>query len=463
LRRWPRELSPFLSHCVSLEATQLTRLAARRYAAGMIDVDRRTRFDADARQLDFIEFCEEAVPRLLAGGYGQLAGRGIRALGLAPLAIEVDGRVYTWGINGDGFAVSAGDRGAGAVASMPAAAFSDLMQERRSTVGLVIGNDVRMLRGTSKHFLEWEPIFRALIDGRPVYEPGSVTFSGRDGSALDLHRAFGAGDSRAEMAHFLGEAGYLKIAGVFSPDEMTEVSGDIDRSTPAYAPDDGRSWWAKTRSGEHRPVRLQNFQEHSPAVRRLLDDARLLAIADLTVNGHRDAQRRDGNAIEALVKPIGVVEGISDVSWHKDCSLGRHSYDCCRITVGISVTDADAESGQLCVVAGSHRASIQLRGIRDDLDLPRVGLPTKAGDVTVHLSCTLHMSIPPVSRERRVMYTGFELPPRVGETVVDRDPLYRVRESAPKRVEELGSTSITADGGTEEMNRFDTRGVRSVR
>ena len=48
------------------------------------------------------------------------------------------------------------------------------------------------------------------------------------------------------------------------------------------------------------------------------------------------------------------MKGISDVPWHKDCSLGRHSYECCSLTVGISVTGADAESGQLRVVAGSH-------------------------------------------------------------------------------------------------------------
>jgi len=38
--------------------------------------------------------------------------------------------------------------------------------------------------------------------------------------------------------------------------------------------------------------------------------------------------------------------------------IGRHSYDCCGLTVGISVTGADARSGQLRVVAGSHRALI---------------------------------------------------------------------------------------------------------
>src|SRR4029079_589931 len=142
----------------------------------------------------------------------------------------------------------------------------------------------------------------------------------------------------------------------------------------------------------------------------LLADDRLLRLAKVTADGHR--LRKPGgnkNIVEALVKPIGVVEGISDVPWHKDCSLGSHSYRCCSMTVGISVTDADAESGQLRVVAGSHRALIQPAFVRRGLDLPIVDVPTEAGDITIPLSCTLHMSQPPVSRERRVVYTDFSL------------------------------------------------------
>ena len=139
----------------------------------------------------------------------------------------------------------------------------------------------------------------------------------------------------------------------------------------------------------------------------------------------------EGNRVEALVKPIGVVEGISDLPWHKDCSLGRHSYQCCGLTVGISVTGADERSGQLAVVAGSHRALVQPAFARPVWGLPEIGLPTRTGDVTVHTSCTMHMSYPPIDRERRVMYTGFSLPPRSGDgarTGVDR--LSRVREQA---------------------------------
>ena len=78
------------------------------------------------------------------------------------------------------------------------------------------------------------------------------------------------------------------------------------------------------------------------------------------------------------------------------------------------------------MVAGSHRANLQPNFIHPYLDLPVVALPTKAGDVTVHLSCTLHMSHPPIERERRVMYTSFSLPNKSEKVGVDR--ISKVRE-----------------------------------
>jgi hypothetical protein len=180
---------------------------------------------------------------------------------------------------------------------------------------------------------------------------------------------------------------------------------------------------------------MQWFQEHSPTTAALLEGDALARIGALTGDGY--VPRRLGNRIEALVKPIGVVEGISDVPWHKDCSLGMHSYNCCSLTVGVSVTGADAVSGQLRVVAGSHRALVQTAFVRRESALPIVDLATETGDATVHCSCTLHMAQPPVERERKVMYTGFGLPP-LGPPSEERtrvlDSMSAVRESSYKNV-----------------------------
>jgi hypothetical protein len=177
-------------------------------------------------------------------------------------------------------------------------------------------------------------------------------------------------------------------------------------------------------------VRMQRFDERSPATAALVDDARFRDLAGIPGDGHVFGARSD-NRIEALFKPIGVVQGISDVPWHKDCSLGRHSYECCGLTVGISVTGADSVSGQLRVRAGSHRALVWSALEQPGCDLPTVDLPTRTGDVTVHLSCTLHMAQPPVERERRVMYSGFSLPPAEADAAAkNRARLRSVREAA---------------------------------
>ena len=85
--------------------------------------------------------------------------------------------------------------------------------------------------------------------------------------------------------------------------------------------------------------------------------------------------------------------------------------------------------------------------VRNDNDLPIVDLPTHTGDVTIHLSCTMHMAQPPVDRERRVLYTGFRLPARTdGATDAARAAQRRiaaVREAAPVTVSQPPSPIST--------------------
>ena len=217
-------------------------------------------------------------------------------------------------------------------------------------------------------------MLRALIDERRAHTAGSIEFTDRSGSPLDLHRAFTPDDDDADIVHFIAQAGFAHLRGWFDPDAMSRIADDMDRALPTYQRDDGRSWWAKTADGPDRCVRMQFFHEHSPTTVDLLASDAFARIGNLTEDGY--VPRRLGNRIEALVKPIGVVEGISDVPWHKDCSLGMHSYNCCSLTVGISVTGADDRSGQLRVVAGSHRALVQPAFVRRESALPVIDLPT---------------------------------------------------------------------------------------
>lgn len=62
--------------------------------------------------------------------------------------------------------------------------------------------------------------------------------------------------------------------------------------------------------------------------------------------------------------------------------------------------------------------------------LPIVTVATQPGDLTVHVSCTLHESTPPVTTERRVMYAPFKLAPRAGDDAPAHQPKDRAQIGA---------------------------------
>ena len=379
---------------------------------GLDSLDRRTRSASDVTLVAPEIFFGQVIAAAPAANHA-LAVRGAEHLALRPLTLDVDGT--RWSLRPESGAVVGGPGAAGDDGSLlwelTGQQFSDWVQELRTVTGFFTGRDTRMRHGRIEEFLGWECVLRALTEARPVYEPGSVRFLSPGGAELDLHSAFTPADDPADVAWFLRQAGFLHLRGWLDPGDMASIDADISRALPSYQPDDGRSWWATLDDGSRRAVRLQNFVEHSPATVEILSSSAWERLRT-TLDPNLVQPPVEGNVIEALVKPIGVSKGLSDLPWHRDCSLGSHPYSCCSVTVGISVTDSDHNSGQLRVVAGSHRASVPAIGTYMELDLPVVALPTESGDLTVHLSCTLHEAVPPVTQERRVMYTGFNQPPR---------------------------------------------------
>jgi hypothetical protein len=404
-------------------------------------VDLRTRIDGPHDPVAAASFFGETLPAAL-DAHADAVLPGVRWLAPRPLTVEVDGEPWTLAWDGARVRVGAGTVDGAAHVRLEARQLDDLVHDQTTFMGLWTAGALDQPAGHVGHLNDWWLVLRAALDGQAIYTPGSVSFTTRDGSPLDLRRSFRPDDDRDEMRHFLEEAGFLHVEGLFTADEMAEVSADMDRAAPTYSPDDGRSWWAKTADGTQRLVRMQGFDRHSPTTAGLLADRRFLDLAGISGDGHEFGVKRADNKIEALFKPIGVVEGISDIPWHKDCSLGRHSYDCCGMTVGISVTGADAVSGQLRVLAGSHRALVWAGMRQPRVDLPEVDLPTRTGDVTVHLSCTQHMAQAPVECERRVMYTGFSLPSNAPEEAAKaRARLRAVRETAPLTVARKGMSA----------------------
>ena len=195
---------------------------------------------------------------------------------------------------------------------------------------------------------------------------------------------------------------------------MAAVSADMDAAIPSYTPDDGRSWWAKTKDGERprRPTAVLPRalpDDHGD----LLADDRFLRIGRLTDDGHaageahlgRERHRGAGEAARRRRRASPTCRGTRTAASAATRTAAARSPSASRSPAPTQ------RSGQLRVVAGlapGARSSPPSSAAR--LDLPQVDLPTPTGDITVHLSCTLHMSQAPVDRERRVMYTGFRLP-----------------------------------------------------
>ena len=392
-----------------------------------MSVDLRTRSDIAPPEVEATSLLARDLPE----AFDRLGADAVRVATrtLRPLLVEVDGEAWTWTVEGDRAVVRPGppvgaDRRAHL--RLSAAQLERLAADLVTPVGLWTASELDIVDGSISHVMDWWLVLRAALDERR-WEPVEAI-----DLPEDLARSFAPDDDPADMRRFLEQAGYLHLRGLFTPDEMAEVSADMDAAAPTYERGDDRSWWAETIDGP-RLVRMHGFQDHSPTTAALLGDRRFLQIAEIPGCGHV-RRRTGGNAIEALFKPLGVTEGISDIPWHKDCSLGRHSYECCSLTVGISVTGGGPTTGQLRVVAGSHRA-LMWPALADPttIGLPEVALPTEAGDVTVHLSCTHHMAQPPTERERRVMYTDFRLPSPDEEATRAAHAALMVqsRESAP--------------------------------
>ena len=382
-----------------------------------MSIDTRTRLSKDIRALERDEVFDSVLPGAIAV-HGDLAGRGVSYKELPAVGLEVEGRSVTLREAHGSLAISEGLDDAGLIAEMSADALSDLVQDVQSTMGLMMTARVKLRASNVNDWIGWEPAFRALLDGRKVHETGDVTFTALDGGELDLDRTFTIDDDREEIAHFLEQAGFLHIRAVFDESEMARLGADIDEWIAKARPDDGESWWAENERGESEAVRVLFFYEKSAALPALVGDDRYQWIGDLTGDGH---QHKGGG--EGLVKPLGIVRGLSDLPWHKDCGQGKHSYGCSGLTCGISVTGADRVSGALGVIPGSHRANTMATGRDPKLDLRPKMLETRTGDVTVHCSDTLHRAHPPVERPRKVVYSGFGLPPLPGDEVKP-DPRY---------------------------------------
>jgi hypothetical protein len=395
-------------------------------------VDLRSRVDSEQSPVESGRFFRETLPPLL-DAHRALIVPGARELPLEDFCIETEGEPWTLTWHDNRVEIAEGCHGKARVV-LRSEQLSDIVNDQSTPVALMSNRLLDMPDGGLPDFLNWWLVLRAALDGRRIHARGDVTFKG------GIRRSFTPDDSDEEMRAFLEEAGYLHIQGLFTEEEMAAVEADYAMAVPHYEKGDPQAWFATTKDGVEHLVRMEGFDRYSATTAALLDDDRFQRIGRIPGVGHVQA-RKMGYRVGALIKPIGVVKGISDVPWHKDCSLGRHSYECCTLTVGVSVNGASADSGQLRVIPGTHRALVwPAPCVQPGLDLEPIDLPTDTGDVTVHLSCTQHMSQPPVMRTRKVLYTGFSQRP------VDPDAA-EVQRQRLNAVRSKTHTSISQEPG----------------
>ena len=381
---------------------------------------------------------------------GARAAEDAAGLDLAPLTLSVDGDSWTLGVEGGALTATPGGSRAPTV-ELDAAAFTDLVAEERTALGLVVAGRAGGDPTAHELFCAWDPVLRSALDGRHLHRPGDVSVRAADGSPLDLDQRFRL-EQRDEAAHFLAEAGFLLLQGVFTGSELDALDAELAAAVDGARPDDGASWWAATGAGERYPCRILDLVEQSPTLRALLDDPRFLAIGELLDDGHRPGdpfgEHFSEPVAEGLLKRVDSVEGLSCLPWHKDCERGGHAMFCSGITVGICLTPVDEAHGGLDVLAGSHRGHVARRQVDAGVDLTPATLRAERGDVTVHLSCALHRSTHPTTDERRVIYTGFALPQRPGDASpnVDQGRLRRDRAAIADRQD----AAVSSLGGRRE-------------
>ena len=368
-----------------------------------MSVDFRTRLDTDQAPISARTFFTETLPPLLDAHQSRIEP-GARNLRLKGFCLETDGEPFTLSWKRNRVVVEEGNHGV-ARARLTREQLADLVNDQSTPIAWMSNQVLDMPEGSLPDFLNWWLVLRSALDGRRIHTAGDVTFR------TDVRRSFTPEDSDEEMRAFLEDVGYLHITGLFSEDEMAAVEADYPHVAPHFKKGDPAAWFATTKDGTEHLVRMEGFDRYSEITAELVARDSFRRIGRIPGLSH---VARNGARVGALSKPIGVVKGISDVPWHKDCSLGRHSYECCNLTVGISVNGAGADNGQLRVLPGSHRALIWAAPcVQPGIDLEPIDLPTRTGDVTVHLSCTQHMSQPPVIEPRKVLYTGF------GQTPLD--------------------------------------------
>jgi ectoine hydroxylase-related dioxygenase (phytanoyl-CoA dioxygenase family) len=344
--------------------------------------------------VDFERYHREELPALLAAGRGALAAKAARSL--PPLAFRRrEGGAFTYRPAARGIEIVAGDAAAATVIELEHEAWQGLVHELEAPAGLLYAGRLRAARGEAMDVMAWEPALRALYNGRPPYDPAEAAFlRDRRGAPLDPEATFAPASDREEMAHFLGEAGYLFVRGVFEHAEIAGFLEEADELRAEAHPGDKLSWWGRDAAGRELLCRVTRAAS-KPRLGALPRDPRVLALRDLA--GEPLVHKLgEGDGVTVIWKQPGVAEGMGDLPWHRDCGMGGHATMCPILVCSIFLTDATPETGELVFLPGSWRTSCVQAVFAGEAGAPAgAHFRARPGDVSLHYGDTLHAAPPP--------------------------------------------------------------------
>ena len=346
--------------------------------------------------VDFPQFHRQ-LPARLAAERGRLVARA--ATGLGSLALRVsDGAAYTYRPHAGGVEVIPGDDTADTIVEMDLEAWQGLVHELEAPAGLLYAGRIRCRRGHAIELMAWESALRALYNGRPPYDPANPGLRCRHGDALDPHATFTLASGREEMADFLGAAGYLFVRDVFRSSEVAAFVKEAHELQCEARQGDKLSWWGKNAAGEAVVCRVTRGVA-KPHLATLPADARLLSLKDLAEPSFV-YKRGEGQGVTVIFKHPHMAEGLGDLPWHRDCGMGGHAVVCPVLVASVYLTAATPETGELAMLPGSHRASMNAHDQSSELSAYAAHFHALPGDVSLHFSDTVHVAPPPTDGQR---------------------------------------------------------------
>ncbi|MBY0401987.1 phytanoyl-CoA dioxygenase family protein [Myxococcota bacterium] len=342
------------------------------------------------------------APFHAVGAHARLAPSGAPlpaayAATLAPFAVVISesGESGTFSIRDGRVELTPGAERASTRVELAQADFEGLTRDLESAAGLIYAGRAQAKSGDLMDFMQWEPALRWVYGGRAVYDPGAIDLRDRRGEPLDPTRSYRLDDDREEMAHFLRTVGYLHVRDVLSRNEIERLSHEAEILRREAREGDQESWWGRREDGSTVLCRVLRAGRQ-PTMRSLHGDARIESLAslcDVPMSLAMGPEEKDG--VTLLWKQPGVVEGLGDLPWHRDCGLGGHASMCPTAVVSVFLGPNTPEAGELRFLPGSWQTSFPHQHA-DSREAPRGVAPkARAGDATIHYGDVAHVAPPP--------------------------------------------------------------------